>query len=153
MRSADLATAPPTGDADHGSGELQHPEASVRRVSKGVAREGGSAGTAVARHSSDRRSHERGRHEDSTALPRCCPARPYVDDGRVHLSIEDGDLVPSSIPPAAVIVTPPAQRTVTYPEGRYELRGDGTAASPYFWVWLPAGTQPGTIPPPPPLQR
>jgi hypothetical protein len=62
-------------------------------------------------------------------------------------------VVPSSSPPAAVIVTPPAQRTVTYPEGRYELRGDGTAASPYFWVWLSARTQPGTIAPPPPLPR
>ncbi|HSB69422.1 MAG TPA: hypothetical protein VLT62_08835 [Candidatus Methylomirabilis sp.] len=27
-----------------------------------------------------------------------------------------------------------------YPDGRYELRGDGTANSPYFWVWIPAGT-------------
>jgi hypothetical protein len=62
-------------------------------------------------------------------------------------------VVPSSSLPAAVIVTPPAQRTVTYPEGRYELRGDGTAANPYFRVWLSARTQPGTIPPPPPLPR
>jgi hypothetical protein len=36
----------------------------------------------------------------------------------------------------------------TYPEGRYELRGDGTANGPYYWVWIPAGTV--SQPPPPP---
>jgi hypothetical protein len=38
----------------------------------------------------------------------------------------------------------------TYPEGRYELRGDGTASSPYSWVWIPAGAQLVAAPPPPP---
>jgi len=52
--------------------------------------------------------------------------------------------------PAPVVVqTQTPQRVYNYPEGRYELRGDGTARSPYFWVWIPAGTQ--SMPPPPPL--
>jgi hypothetical protein len=61
-------------------------------------------------------------------------------------------VVPSASPPSTVVVTP-AQRVMTYPEGRYELRGDGTASNPYFWVWTPTGTTIGTIPPPPPLPR
>jgi hypothetical protein len=54
--------------------------------------------------------------------------------------------------PAAptVVVTEPAQRVVTYPEGRYELAGAGTAQSPYYWVWVPTGATP---PPPPPFPR
>jgi hypothetical protein len=54
--------------------------------------------------------------------------------------------------PTTVVVTPatPAQR-VTYPEGAYELYGGGTAASPYYWVWVPRGTQARLLPPPPPL--
>src|SRR5215469_7900479 len=39
-------------------------------------------------------------------------------------------------------------RTVDYPGGRYQLYGDGTTSSPYYWVWIPAGTSP---PPPPAL--
>ena len=39
-------------------------------------------------------------------------------------------------------------RTVDYPGGRYQLYGDGTSVSPYYWVWIPAGTSP---PSPPPL--
>jgi hypothetical protein len=39
---------------------------------------------------------------------------------------------------------------VAYPEGRWTLYGDGTAASPHYWVWVPAGAVP---PPPPPLPR
>lgn len=39
----------------------------------------------------------------------------------------------------------------TYPGGRYELRGDGSAGSPYSWVWIPAGAQSvAALPPPPP---
>ena len=33
-----------------------------------------------------------------------------------------------------------------YPEGRYELRGDGNAASPYHWVWIPTGATPPNPP-------
>ena len=49
--------------------------------------------------------------------------------------------------PTTVIVTQP-ERTVTYPEGRYELRGDGSATAPYYWVWIPKGAK---APNPPPL--
>jgi hypothetical protein len=42
------------------------------------------------------------------------------------------------------------ERVVTYPEGRWQLHGDGTSASPHYWVWVPAGSSP---PPPPPLPR
>jgi hypothetical protein len=34
----------------------------------------------------------------------------------------------------------------TFPEGRYELRGTGSPASPHYWVWIPessAGFAPG----------
>ena len=46
-------------------------------------------------------------------------------------------------------VAPAGGRVVNYPEGRYELRGDGTAAAPYVWVWIPAGAVLPTLPPPP----
>lgn len=58
--------------------------------------------------------------------------------------------VPAASPTTVVVTQPSAQRVVTYPEGRYELRGDGSAASPYFWVWIPTGAAP---PNPPPLPR
>ena len=55
-------------------------------------------------------------------------------------------MVPAASP-ATVVVTQP-ERVVTYSEGRYELRGDGTASSPYYWVWIPRGV---VAPNPPPL--
>ncbi len=58
--------------------------------------------------------------------------------------------VPSASPTTVVVTPPAAQRVVTYPEGRYELRGDGSTTSPYFWVWIPTGA---TTPNPPPLPR
>lgn len=39
---------------------------------------------------------------------------------------------------------PPA--TVSYSNGQYKLYGAGTTTSPYYWVWIPAGT---TAPAPP----
>jgi hypothetical protein len=58
--------------------------------------------------------------------------------------------VPVSAAPTTVVVTPPAgQRVVMYPEGRYQLYGDGTARSPFYWVWIPAGASPPSPPPPP----
>jgi hypothetical protein len=58
---------------------------------------------------------------------------------------------PAASPPTTVVVAPAASdRVVTYPEGRYELRGDGTTTAPYYWVWIPAGATP---PNPPPLPR
>ena len=59
-------------------------------------------------------------------------------------------VVPAASAPTAVVVAPPAsERVVTYPEGRYELRGEGTVNSPYYWVWIPAGATPPNPPPPP----
>lgn len=61
-------------------------------------------------------------------------------------------VVPAASPSTAVIVSPSAaDRVVTYPEGRYELRGEGTTTSPYYWVWIPAGAT--SVPNPPPLPR
>jgi hypothetical protein len=59
-------------------------------------------------------------------------------------------VAPAASPPTTVVVAPtPIERVVTYPDGRYELRGDGTATDPYYWVWIPAGTTPPSPPPPP----
>ena len=59
--------------------------------------------------------------------------------------------VPAASPATTVVVAPSAaDRVVTYPEGRYELRGDGTGTSPYYWVWIPAGASSLPSPPPPP---
>jgi hypothetical protein len=44
----------------------------------------------------------------------------------------------------------PDQRVVAYPHGRWLLYGDGSAASPYTWVWVPTGAAP---PPPAPPAR
>ena len=54
------------------------------------------------------------------------------------------------VAPAAptVIVAQPSDRVVTYPQGRYELYGQGSRESPYYWVWVPTGATP---PPPPAL--
>jgi hypothetical protein len=52
--------------------------------------------------------------------------------------------------PPSVAVVHPSGSVYTYPEGRYELRGDGTASAPYSWVWIPAGAQLVAGPPPPP---
>jgi hypothetical protein len=69
--------------------------------------------------------------------------------------IPAGVAAPAPPPPpgqAAVVSAPsvPVTQTVTYPNGRYQLYGTGTAASPYYWVWIPGGS---TVPPPPPLPR
>jgi hypothetical protein len=59
--------------------------------------------------------------------------------------------VPAASPATTVVVAPTAtERVVSYPEGRYELRGDGSTTTPYYWVWIPAGATP---PNPPPLPR
>lgn len=56
---------------------------------------------------------------------------------------------PAASPATTVVVAAPNDRVVTYPEGRYELRGDGTTSSPYYWVWIPNGSNPVNAPPPP----
>ena len=50
----------------------------------------------------------------------------------------------------SVAVVQSSESVYTYPDGRYELRGDGTAGSPYSWVWIPTGVQVVSSPPPPP---
>src|SRR6266704_3310159 len=51
--------------------------------------------------------------------------------------------------PVPVAAATPAPSVVTYPEGRYQLYGDGTRV-PYYWVWVPSGAGPAPAPPPPP---
>jgi len=60
---------------------------------------------------------------------------------------KEKERVATTTPPPAVVMTQPGQRVYTYPEGRYELYGAGTSAQPYYWVWIPAGSQ--AVPPPP----
>ncbi len=60
---------------------------------------------------------------------------------------------PPPVPAPTVVVTPAppvvTQRVITYPEGRYELRGDGRVAA-YYWVWVPTGmTYAFALPAPP----
>jgi hypothetical protein len=40
-------------------------------------------------------------------------------------------------------------RVVTYREGRWELRGDGSTSSPHYWAWSPSGAVIHTATPPP----
>ncbi len=47
-----------------------------------------------------------------------------------------------------VMLPVPTATVVRYPNGRYELRGDG-ASVPYYWVWVPY--QLAAAPPPPPI--
>jgi hypothetical protein len=65
--------------------------------------------------------------------------------GCVYSTKETEKVTPN---PSAVVMQSP-QRVYNYPEGRYELQGNGTASSPYYWVWIPAGAR--SVPPPPPL--
>lgn len=65
-------------------------------------------------------------------------------------SSTDKERVVQAPPAPAVVAQVPADRVVTYPEGRWTLYGDGTTTSPHYWVWVPAGATP---PPPPPLPR
>ena len=70
--------------------------------------------------------------------------------GCIYSSTEKERVVtaPAPAPPTTVIAQAPTDRVVTYPEGRWTLYGNGTTASPHYWVWVPAGTTP---PPPPPI--
>ena len=64
-------------------------------------------------------------------------------------------VLPAASPPTTttVVVTSPAgQRVVNYPSGRYELYGDGMN-TPYYWVWIPAGSMLPAPPPPPGIPR
>jgi hypothetical protein len=65
-------------------------------------------------------------------------------------------VVPAASPPATtttvVVTSPTGQRVVNYPNGRYELYGDGMN-TPYYWVWIPAGATLPAPPPPPVIPR
>jgi hypothetical protein len=50
--------------------------------------------------------------------------------------------------PAASAVIPPSDRSYTFSEGRWQLYGDG-GNTPYYWVWIPAGSMPPAPPVPP----
>jgi hypothetical protein len=59
------------------------------------------------------------------------------------------------IPPLVIglggcATTAPETASVTYPDGRYQLYGDGTTARPYYWAWIPNGTATVTVPRAPP---
>jgi hypothetical protein len=55
---------------------------------------------------------------------------------------------PTYPPTTGAVLGAPGPRTVEHPGGKYQLYGDGSTTSPYYWVWVPAGTNP---PPPPAL--
>jgi hypothetical protein len=61
--------------------------------------------------------------------------------------------VPAVPATPTVVVTAPAQRVVAHQEGQYVLAGDGTATSPYYWVYYPHPIGPTAPPPPPPVPR
>src|SRR3989441_3419779 len=48
-------------------------------------------------------------------------------------------------PSGGTVAVAPTPNVINYPNGRYELRGDG-ATTPYTWVWIP---NPPSSPPPP----
>jgi hypothetical protein len=53
--------------------------------------------------------------------------------------------------PVPAVVTPPVIPTdrVVYPDGRWQLYGDGRG-TPYYWVWIPTGSTLTSSPTPPP---
>ena len=72
--------------------------------------------------------------------------------GCIYSSTEKERVVTAPAAPTPVVVAqaPPSDRVVAYPEGRWTLYGDGSTASPHYWVWVPAGASP---PAPPPIPR
>jgi hypothetical protein len=75
--------------------------------------------------------------------------------GCVYRSKEVERSTPSPVvmtpaPPPAVVPAPPAVPTdrVVYPQGRWQLYGDGRG-TPYYWVWIPSGSTLTTAPSPP----
>ena len=53
--------------------------------------------------------------------------------------------VERQVPGPVVVAAAPSDRIV-YPEGRWQLSGDGKT-TPYYWVWIPAGPTPPVLPP------
>ena len=69
-----------------------------------------------------------------------------ADTTRSVVVAQPADTVVMTRPADTVVVTQPS-RSISYPEGRYQLSGD--AAHGYYWVWIPAGTTAMSPPPPP----
>ncbi|HET7876417.1 MAG TPA: hypothetical protein VFN71_12935 [Methylomirabilota bacterium] len=55
---------------------------------------------------------------------------------------------PSPVVIVPVAPPPPMPSVIEYPNGRYELRGDGVT-TPYRWVWIPKAPPPPAAPPEP----
>ena len=55
---------------------------------------------------------------------------------------------PATVPPSTTAAPAIASDRVVYPEGRWQLYGDG-GATPYYWVWIPSGMTPPAPPIPP----
>jgi len=53
---------------------------------------------------------------------------------------------------AVIVASPPPADRIAYAEGRWQLYGDGRA-TPYYWVWVPAGSSTAVYPPPPPFPQ
>src|SRR5262249_40956215 len=54
----------------------------------------------------------------------------------------------ATAPEPAPVTATSTPGAVAYSNGQYKLYGSGTTASPYYWVWIPAGV---TAPTPPPI--
>ena len=91
-------------------------------------------------------------------MPRPMPLRSIVFVSLSSLSLAGILLAGCATTPEPVTtatVSPNLPTVITYPTGRYQLYGDGVA-TPYYWVWIPAGAAapPGIVtPPPPPMPR
>src|SRR5262249_55507628 len=65
--------------------------------------------------------------------------------GRRTVSDEPAETQPAASPASTI---GSHQRVVAYPHGRWLLYGDGSAGSPYTWVWVPTGATPPPSAPP-----
>jgi hypothetical protein len=72
-----------------------------------------------------------------------------VVGGCVYRSERAVPAAPAASPSTTTVVVTQPSSTITYPEGRYLLYGDGKT-TPYYWVWVPNGVTPPNVPPPPP---
>jgi len=57
----------------------------------------------------------------------------------------------ATVPAVPTVMPPPVVPTdrVVYPDGRWQLYGDGRG-TPYYWVWIPTGASLTSSPMPPP---
>ena len=80
------------------------------------------------------------------AAPMYYPATYYAPANYPPASLPPAPYAPPASGSISVPPVPPAATVVSFPGGRYELRGDGITA-PYQWVWVPNSPP---VPPPPP---